>query len=66
MMVFVDTTEITDWQFFHQIFSQIFGFPTFYGNNMDAFIDCLSYFDEPQAEMTRRTCYARRNVGDTA
>lgn len=51
-IVFVDTTEIKDWQSFHQIFSQIFGFPTFYGNNMDALIDCLSYLDEPQAEMT--------------
>ena len=47
-MVFVDTTEIKDWQSFHQIFSQTFGFPAFYGNNMDALIDCLSYLDEPR------------------
>ncbi|HYS63490.1 MAG TPA: barstar family protein [Paraburkholderia sp.] len=50
--VVVDTTEITDWASFHRVFSQIFGFPAFYGNNMDAFIDCLSYLDEPAAEMT--------------
>ncbi|MFL9863607.1 barstar family protein [Paraburkholderia fungorum] len=50
--VFVDTTEITDWPSFHRVFSQIFGFPAFYGNNMDALIDCLSYLDEPAAKMT--------------
>ncbi|MFJ1300677.1 barstar family protein [Pseudomonadota bacterium AL_CKDN230030165-1A_HGKHYDSX7] len=50
--VVVDTTQIKDWQSFHQIFSQIFGFPAFYGNNMDALVDCLAYLDEPQAEMT--------------
>jgi hypothetical protein len=50
--VFVDTTEITDWPSFHQVFSNTFGFPAFYGSNMDAFIDCLSYLDEPEAEMT--------------
>ena len=52
-IVVVDTTEIKDWQSFHQIFSQSFGFPEFYGNNMDALIDCLSSLDAPQAEMTR-------------
>ena len=50
--VFVDTTEITDWPSFHRVFSQIFGFPAFYGNNMDASIDCLSHLDEPEAAMT--------------
>jgi RNAse (barnase) inhibitor barstar len=40
-IVFIDTTEITDWPSFHQVFSQKLGFPAFYGNNMDAFIDCL-------------------------
>jgi RNAse (barnase) inhibitor barstar len=50
--VFVDTIEITDWPSFHRVFSQIFGFPAFYGNNMDALIDCLSYLDEPEVEMT--------------
>ncbi|MGN7981908.1 barstar family protein [Burkholderia sp. 22313] len=50
--VFVDTTEITDWPSFHRVFSQVFGFPAFYGNNMDALIDCLGYLDEPEAAMT--------------
>ncbi|NIF40987.1 barstar family protein [Burkholderia sp. Tr-862] len=51
--VFVDTTEITDWPSLHRVFSRIFGFPSFYGNNLDALIDCLGYLDEPEAEMTR-------------
>lgn len=34
---------ITDWTSFHQASRQAFGFPDFYGNNMDAWIDCLSY-----------------------
>lgn len=50
--VFVDTTDITDWPSFHRVFSKIFGFPPFYGNNLDALIDCLSYLDEPEAKMT--------------
>jgi RNAse (barnase) inhibitor barstar len=50
--VLLDTTEITDWSSFHRIFSLTLGFPAFYGNNMNALIDCLSYLDEPSAEMT--------------
>ncbi|MBN3730327.1 barstar family protein [Burkholderia sp. Tr-20390] len=51
-IVVVDTTEITDWPSFHRVLSKSFGFPSFYGNNMDALIDCFSYLDEPDAEMT--------------
>lgn len=51
--VFVDTTEITDWPSLHRVFSRVFGFPPFYGNNLDALIDCLGYLDEPEAEMTQ-------------
>ncbi|MBA1363834.1 barstar family protein [Burkholderia gladioli] len=50
--VLIDTNKITDWPSFHRVFSQIFGFPSFYGNNMDALVDCLSYLDDPEAEMT--------------
>ncbi|MGY4725458.1 barstar family protein [Burkholderia pyrrocinia] len=41
--VFVDTTEITDWPSLHRVFSRVFGFPPFYGNNLDALIDCLGW-----------------------
>jgi len=51
--VFVDTTEITDWPSLHRVFSRNFGFAPFYGNNLDALIDCLGYLDEPEAAMTQ-------------
>jgi hypothetical protein len=35
-----------------RVLSNTFGFPAFYRNNMNALIDCLSYVDEPEAEMT--------------
>jgi hypothetical protein len=34
--------EIKNDSDFHDIFSKIFGFPTWYGKNMDAWIDCMS------------------------
>lgn len=47
-MVFVqlDTTKITDWASFHQVCEEAFGFPDFYGKNMNAWIDCMSSLDE--------------------
>ena len=38
--------EITDWKSFHDVFAAALGFPEFYGRNMDAWIDCLTYADE--------------------
>src|SRR5207253_7598529 len=43
---------ISDWGTLHDAFSAAFGFPDSYGRNMDAWIDCMSYLDEPSAEMT--------------
>jgi RNAse (barnase) inhibitor barstar len=34
---------LTDWDAFHTISQQAFGFPDFYGRNISAWIDCLSY-----------------------
>ncbi|WP_240050604.1 barstar family protein [Pseudomonas mandelii] len=51
-MVRVDANLITDWQTFHSVFAEKFGFPSFYGRNMDAWVDCLSYLDDPSAEMS--------------
>lgn len=42
MMIRIDSDEIVDWPTFHHAFAEAFGFPAFYGNNMDAWIDCLS------------------------
>lgn len=42
----LNTEVITDWQSFHEVCREVFGFPEFYGMNMNAWIDCLSYLDE--------------------
>jgi hypothetical protein len=40
---------ITDWASFHTECQQAFGFPDFYGRNMDAWVDCLSYLRDDDA-----------------
>jgi len=42
----LDTHAISDWQSFHEESRRAFGFPDFYGMNMNAWIDCLTYLDE--------------------
>jgi hypothetical protein len=42
----LDGTAITDWRTFHEQCAKVFGFPDFYGGNMDAWIDCLTYVRE--------------------
>jgi RNAse (barnase) inhibitor barstar len=39
-------SEIIDWDTFHETFARTLGFPSFYGRNMDAWIDCLTYEDD--------------------
>ena len=39
-------SQINDWDTFQDTFAQALGFPGFYGRNMDAWIDCLTYADE--------------------
>jgi hypothetical protein len=41
-VVRLDGRTIADWPSFHQACRTVFGFPDFYGGNMDAWIDCLS------------------------
>ncbi|QND50283.1 barstar family protein [Rhizobium lusitanum] len=37
---------------FHKEFAATFGFPSFYGQNMDAWIDCMSCLSAPGEQMT--------------
>ena len=37
-----DMPKITDYETFHDVFAEIFGFPGFHGRNLDAWIDCRS------------------------
>ena len=48
----IDAGEIKDWETFHDCFSKAFGFPEFYGRNMNAWIDCMSYLNCPEDGMT--------------
>jgi hypothetical protein len=49
----IDAKDITDWASFHDVFASTMGFPSFYGRNMDAWIDCMSCLDEPEAGLTK-------------
>ena len=54
-IVTIPTQSIKDWETFHSIFQKVLGFPSFYGKNMDAWIDCMTYIDDPSAGMTTIT-----------
>jgi hypothetical protein len=42
-MLTLDGERIRDWGSFHDECQREFGFPEFYGRNMNAWVDCLSY-----------------------
>lgn len=37
----VETNQIPDWNSFHNLFCEQFSFPDYYGENMNAWIDCM-------------------------
>jgi hypothetical protein len=51
-IIAIPANQITDWDSFHSVFQAALGFPDFYGRNMNAWIDCLSYLDDPPSGMT--------------
>jgi hypothetical protein len=53
--VVLPTDQIRNDKTFHAACQRVFGFPDFYGHNMDAWIDCLSCLDDPGAEMSSLT-----------
>jgi RNAse (barnase) inhibitor barstar len=42
----VDAGHIKDWDSFHRSFSEVMGFPKGYGEDMDAWIECMSRVGE--------------------
>ena len=54
----IECNNIKGWGSFHDEFDRVFGFPEFYGRNMNAWIDCLTYLDDPESGMTRIHCEA--------
>ena len=51
-----DCNNIGDWASFHEEFARVFGFPDFYGKNMNAWIDCLTSLDAPEDGMSSVHC----------
>ncbi|HPF39581.1 MAG TPA: barstar family protein [Phycisphaerae bacterium] len=51
-LVTIDGRQIRNWRSFHSVFASAFGFPDFYGRNMNAWIDCMTSLDDPDAGMT--------------
>ena len=52
----VDCSGIHDWESFHDVFADGFGFLAGYGRNMNAWVDCMSYLDDPESGMSGGTC----------
>lgn len=52
-MVEIDGRGITDWATFHSTFKDVMGFFEGYGANMDAWIDCMTYIDDPNDGLSR-------------
>jgi len=52
----INCNNIKDWDTFHDEFSQVFGFPDFYGRNMNAWIDCMSSLSYPEDGMSKVHC----------
>jgi RNAse (barnase) inhibitor barstar len=54
-VVTIPAGRITDWHSFHDVFQEVLGFPEYYGRNMNAWIDCMTYVDDPPSGMTKIT-----------
>jgi RNAse (barnase) inhibitor barstar len=52
----LDCRNIRDWPSFHEEFARAFGFPDFYGKNMDAWVDCMQSLDVPYHGMSTVHC----------
>ena len=48
LTVHLDAARILDWETFHTECQREFGFPDYYGRNMDAWVDCLSYLRDEE------------------
>src|SRR5262245_20356529 len=61
-VVSIPADRISDWDSFHDVFAEALGFPSFYGRNMDAWIDCLTSADSVDDELVRGN--AKAGPGD--
>mgnify|MGYP001298707782 CR=1 FL=1 len=49
----LDASKFLTWKTFHSYFQRKFGFPDFYGCNMNAWIDCMRDLDKPEFGMVK-------------
>jgi RNAse (barnase) inhibitor barstar len=42
----IDGNALTDWKAFHRVFKETLSFPAYYGDNMDAWIECMAEIKE--------------------
>jgi RNAse (barnase) inhibitor barstar len=49
----LNATKFLTWNTFHSYFQRKFGFPDFYGRNINAWIDCMSDLDKPEYGMVK-------------
>ncbi len=52
----IDGAKIRDWPSFHSEFADVFGFPSFYGRNMNAWVDCMRSLDVPEEGLSGIHC----------
>ena len=52
VIVKIPVSEIRDWESFHTVFAKTLGFPSFYGRNMNAWVDCMDSIDCREDGMT--------------
>jgi len=55
-IVRLDAAAMDGFPAFHETFSREFGFPDYYGRNMDAWIDCMSSLDVPEDGLSDLHC----------
>ena len=55
-IVKINCSKIQNMEDFHDIFQKQFGFPQFYGRNLDAWIDCMTSIDRPEDGMSKVHC----------
>jgi len=51
-LIRIDGALLQNWDSFHSVLAATFGFPDFYGRNMNAWIDCMTSLDAPEDRMT--------------
>jgi len=53
LVVAIAGDRITGWDSFHDLFADALAFPAWYGRNMNAWIDLMTYLDEDHATTGR-------------